>query len=69
MLAVLLGCLRGLTKREREAALYYLSRFATLAQIPAIEASAEDLNDEHYRYSVKCTVNQIRRRFEEEKGK
>jgi hypothetical protein len=58
---VFLASLRGMTKRERETALYYLSRFGTLEHIPAIKASVEGM-DKHYSYSVKCTVNQIKQR-------
>lgn len=69
LFGVLLASLRGLTKREREAALYYLSRFGSMEQIPAIKASVKGFDDKHYHYSVKCTVNQIRERFEGESDK
>jgi hypothetical protein len=58
---VFLAGLKGLTKREREASLYYLSRLGRPEHIPAIEASAEGM-DEHFHYSIKCTVNQIKQR-------
>jgi hypothetical protein len=61
LMPVFLACLEGPTKREREATLYYLSRLAGPEHIPAIEASAEGM-DEHYGYSVVCTVNQIKER-------
>jgi hypothetical protein len=61
---VFLSCLKGPTKREREGILYYLSRLGKPEHIPAIEASAEGM-DEHFEYSIKCTINQIRERARE----
>ena len=61
---VFISCLKGLTKREREASLYYLSRLGKPEHIPAIEASKEGM-DEHFEYSVKCTINQIKERARE----
>jgi hypothetical protein len=61
LLATLLASLKSPARRERETAMYYLSRFGRDEHVDAIEASAQGM-DEHYRYSVRCTVNQIRDR-------
>ena len=68
MFPVFLASLRGITKRERETALYYLSRMGISEHIPAIEASKEGM-DKHYAYSIKCTINQIVERAKQEEEK
>lgn len=65
---ILLASLRSPTIREREAALYYFSRFGTPNHIVAIEASAlgiescidySTLTCNCITYSIECTIKQI----------
>lgn len=71
---VLLASMESLTIREREAALYYLSRFGRPVHIRQIRASLESSHDclDHskegcgcYAHSVECTVQQILERAKE----
>ena len=71
---VLLESVESLTIREREAALYYLSRFGKPAHVPRIKASLESSHGclDHskegcgcFAYSVECTVRQIMERAQE----
>ena len=64
LIHVLLTSLKSPWQRERKAVLSYLSGLGEPEHIPAIEASAEGM-DEHFEYSVKCTINQIKERAKE----